>query len=207
MNIYEKLQQCRVELHKKDLKKTGENKFSKYMYFELGDFLPQAMEIMSEHKLFSQFNFGKESANLLIVNAEKPEEKIIFESPSVISEMKGNNPIQSIGASQTYMRRYLYMMALELTEADVVNQSDPTEVDEEAERQKTLKRPINAIELEAFLQAVEETDTDIDALLFKVLNFVGTPEQLTFGVWREAMDKMQMKKEKMSKDNAKHLEL
>lgn len=200
MNIYEKLQECRVELHKKDLKKTGENKFSKYMYFELGDFLPQAMDIMVKHKLFSQFKFETEKASLLIVNTEKPDEQLLFESPSVIAELKGGNPIQNIGAAQTYMRRYLYMMALELTDADVVNQTDPDENDEEMERQKTLNRKVNDIELEAFQQAVTETQTKVDAL-FKLMKFKGQPEDMTFGTWKEAMDKIEKKREKMSKEN------
>lgn len=202
MNVYEKLQECRVALNNKKLKQTGFNKFSNYNYFELGDFIPQAMEIMKNLKLYSQFSFEKENASLTIIDTEKPEDKLIFESPSVITEMKGNNPIQSIGASQTYMRRYLYMMALELTESDFVNQTDPEENDEEAERQKTLKRPINEIEYEAFQSAVEETDTDIDAL-FKLIKYVGTPEELTFGVWKIAMDKIQAKKEKMEKQKPK----
>lgn len=206
LNIYEKLQECRVMLNNKKLKQTGFNKFSNYNYFELGDFIPQAMEIMKNLKLYSHFNFMQDSASLTIIDTEKPEDKLIFESPSVITEMKGNNPIQCIGASQTYMRRYLYMMVLELTESDFVNQTDPEANDEEAERQKTLKRLINEIELEAFQQAVDDTDTDIDAL-FKLLKYVGTPEQLTFGIWKEAMSKIQTKKEKMSKDNAKHLKL
>ena len=206
MNIYEKLQECRVGLHKKDLKKTGENKFSKYMYFELGDFLPQTMEIMAKHKLFSQFKFEMEKASLLIVNTEKPDEQLLFESPSVIAELKGGNPIQNIGAAQTYMRRYLYMMALELTDADVVNQTDPDENDEEMERQKTLNRKVNDIELEAFQQAVEKTQTKVDAL-FKLMKYDGAPEDMTFGIWRTAMTKIDDKKSKMAKKEQVNLGL
>ena len=121
MNIYEKLQECRVELKNKNLKQTGFNKFSNYTYFELGDFLPQAMEVMKESKLASVFGFAQDKATLTFINAENIEEAIVFETPSVIPEMKGCNAIQSIGAAQTYMRRYLYMMAFELSEADIVN--------------------------------------------------------------------------------------
>lgn len=205
MNIYEKLQECRVKLNKRNLKQSGQNKFSNYTYFELGDFLPHAMEIMKELKLASVFGFENDKASLTIINTEKSDEQIKFESPSVITEMKGSNPIQNIGASQTYMRRYLYMMAFELSEFDAVNTTDPKENEEEAarkkaeeEKQNTLKRPINDIEYDAFQQAVEDTSTDIDTL-FKIIKYVGTPEDMTWGVWREAMDKIEAKKEKMAK--------
>jgi hypothetical protein len=205
MNIYEKLQECRVQLKNKDLKQTGQNKFSNYTYFELGDFLPHAMDIMKAVKLTSVFGFASDKATLTIIDVEKPEETITFESPSLITEMKGSNPIQNIGASQTYMRRYLYMMAFELSEFDMVNPIDPKENEEEAERKKaeeekqnTLKRQINDIEYDAFQQAVEETSSDID-ILFKTIKYVGTPEEMTWGVWRQAMDKIEAKKEKMAK--------
>lgn len=136
MNIYEKLQECRVKLNKRNLKQSGQNKFSNYTYFELGDFLPHAMEIMKELKLASVFGFENDKASLTIINTEKSDEQIKFESPSVITEMKGSNPIQNIGASQTYMRRYLYMMAFELSEFDAVNTTDPKENEEEAARKK-----------------------------------------------------------------------
>ena len=45
MNIYEKMQKAKVDLQKEDLKKTGENKFSNYKYYELGDFMPAINKI------------------------------------------------------------------------------------------------------------------------------------------------------------------
>ena len=200
MNIYEKLQDCRVQLKNKDLKQTGLNKFSNYTYFELGDFLPQAMDIMKDLKLTPLFGFEVDKAKLTLMNSEKIEEQIVFESPSVIPELKGCNAIQNIGASQTYMRRYLYVMAFELSEFDMVNPTSPQENDEEAEMQKILKRPINEIEKEAFEQAVTETDTKID-LLFKLMKYNGKPGEMTFGTWKDAMAMIDSKKAKMPKKN------
>ena len=44
LNLYQKLQKVRVELQNSKLKKSGKNTFSKYEYFELGDFLPKVKE-------------------------------------------------------------------------------------------------------------------------------------------------------------------
>lgn len=118
MNIFEKMQKAKVELQKKDLKKTGENKFSNYKYYELGDFMPAVNEICLELKLFTQVNFNKENAVLTIVNAEKTDEKLEYFSEMVKITLKGCNEIQALGGIQTYQRRYLYMNAFEISEND-----------------------------------------------------------------------------------------
>ena len=118
MNIYEKMQKAKVELQKKDLKKTGENKFSNYKYYELGDFMPAINEICLELKLFTQVNFNKENAVLTIINTEKTDEKLEYFSEMVKTTLKGCNEIQALGGVQTYQRRYLYMNAFEISEND-----------------------------------------------------------------------------------------
>ena len=118
MNIFEKLQTCRVELQKLNLKKTGENKFSGYDYFELGDFLPEVNKLFLQHKLCGLVSFGTDMAILEIVDTEKPNDKLTFTSPMSEASLKGCHPVQNLGAVETYQRRYLYMTALEIVEAD-----------------------------------------------------------------------------------------
>ena len=121
LNIYEKLQKVRVELQGKNLKKSGENKFAKYKYYELGDFLPTINKLFLEHKLFSQVTFTSEEAMLRIVDIEKPESYVVFTSPMADADLKGCHAIQNLGAVQTYQRRYLYMTALEIVEHDALD--------------------------------------------------------------------------------------
>ena len=118
MNVYEKLQKCRVELQNKNLKKSGSNKFAGYTYFELGDFLQEINKLCMENKLFTLTSFTSELATLEVVNAEQPEEKIIFTSPMAEASLKGCHAIQNVGAVETYQRRYLMMLAFEIVEAD-----------------------------------------------------------------------------------------
>ncbi len=121
MNIYEKLQVCRVELQEMNLKKSGENKFAKYRYYELADFMPAVNHLFRIHKLCSIVSFGEDEATLRVVNTEKPEEEILFHSPMAEANLKGCHPIQNLGAVQSYQRRYLYMAALEISEADALD--------------------------------------------------------------------------------------
>ena len=126
MNIYEKMQEARVQLQKLQIKKTGWNEFSKFDYFELGDFLPDIMSIFKALKLFSNFSIEDDKANLTITNAEDPQEEIVFTSPYIKAVLKDKSggepqPIQGLGASHTYLRKYLYVNALEIAEYDTVN--------------------------------------------------------------------------------------
>lgn len=127
MNIYSKLQQARIILQQKILKKTGRNPFVGFQYFELSDFLPAINEILGNLKLasFLKINKTKNRASLIIINTEKTNEKIIFSIPFEIPELKNCNVIQNIGAGLTYTRRYLYMIAFEIVENDFIDAQNP----------------------------------------------------------------------------------
>lgn len=118
MNIYEKLQNMRVELQQKNIKKSGKNKFAGYEYYELSDILPPINELQSKYKTCSFIKFSKEEAILTLINSEKPDEKIELSSPMAELTLKGTHPIQNLGGIETYQRRYLYMAAFEIVEND-----------------------------------------------------------------------------------------
>jgi hypothetical protein len=127
MNIYEKLNKSRLELQAMNLKKSGLNKFSGYDYFELSDFLPKINEIFADNKLCAVVSFGIDEATLTIVDTEKPDDKIVIHSPMAGAELKGCHPIQNLGATETYSRRYLYLAALEIVEDDSLDKTSGKE--------------------------------------------------------------------------------
>lgn len=127
MNVYQKLNAARAKFHSIELKKSGHNKFAGYKYFELGDFIIPALEIFKEHGLTGIISFGKETADLRIINNEKPEEVIVIESPMSSAALKGCHEVQNLGAVQTYLRRYLWVAALEIVEHDALDSSKPVE--------------------------------------------------------------------------------
>lgn len=121
MNIFEKLQDCRLKLSKAELKKSGKNAYTGGSYFELGDFLPKLTEIMNENKLTSVITFDEEMATLTLIDCEKPEDTIVFTSPMRDATLKGTHPIQNLGAVETYSRRYLYTIAFDIVESDTLD--------------------------------------------------------------------------------------
>ena len=121
MNVYQKLNEARAKFHKKALKKSGHNKFAGYNYFELGDFVIPAIEIFNEVGLTSIVRFGKEIAEFIVVNVDKPDEIIVFTSPMSSAALKGCHEVQNLGAVQTYLTRYLWVSVLHIVEHDALD--------------------------------------------------------------------------------------
>jgi len=124
MNVYEKLAEARVKLQSVKLTKTGHNKFAGYHYFELGDFLPTVQQIFRDLKLVGIVSYFEDKATLTIMDAEcdEPEytdlHRIVIQSPMATASLKGAHDIQNLGAVQTYLRRYLWVTAMEIVEHD-----------------------------------------------------------------------------------------
>lgn len=124
MSVYSKLMKARIRLQGMELKKSGENKFAGYKYFELGDFLPQTMKIFDELGLASVVSFSQELATLTIMDTES-EGAITITSPMADANLKGAHPIQNLGAVESYQRRYLWLAAMEIVEHDIIDASEP----------------------------------------------------------------------------------
>lgn len=121
MSVYLKLMQARVRLNQTELKKSGHNKFAGYKYFELGDFLPATQAIFLDLRLAGVVTFNEEFAQLWVVDVDKPDDRIGFYCPVSTAELKGCHPVQNLGAVQTYTRRYLWTMAMEIVEGDAID--------------------------------------------------------------------------------------
>lgn len=122
MTVHAKLMQARIKLQSKDLKKSGENKFAGYKYFELGDFLPVVQQIFTELDLCGVVSFTHEMATLSITDLEDGT-TLNITSPMATAALKGAHDIQNLGAVQTYLRRYLWVAAMEIVEHDAIDAS------------------------------------------------------------------------------------
>jgi hypothetical protein len=127
MSIYKKLSDAREHFHALELKKTGHNKFAGYKYFELGDFLIPALHVLKIYGIVSVISFGKEIATMRLIDIDKPDEFIEITSPMSSAALKGAHEIQNLGAVQTYLRRYLWVAALEIVEHDAIDSAPAKE--------------------------------------------------------------------------------
>lgn len=137
LNIYQKIILARQKFLEMNVKKSGVNRFAKFKYFELEDIVPPMTQICLELGLVALPSFG-DCAVLTVINTDKPEERETFVSPmrqlSIISAEGKNkmNELQGLGSEQTYQRRYLYMMFLDIVENDAIDATigEDDEVDE-----------------------------------------------------------------------------
>lgn len=134
MTVFKKLQKARHLVLNSGIEKSGHNKFSNYNYFELGDFIPAVHKIFDEVGLCGVVRFG-EYATLTIYDADEPG-AVEFTTPIVYAENAKGQAIQSLGSTHTYLRRYLWLLALELVENDVID-AMPQE-----EKPKAVEKPV-----------------------------------------------------------------
>lgn len=121
MNVYEKLIQARVMFQESNVKKSGQNKYAGYTYFELNDILPICNKICNEIKAVCVLNFTESVATLQFIDCEKTDDVITFTSPMSEATLKGCHKVQNLGAVETYIKRYLYQNCFEIAENDALD--------------------------------------------------------------------------------------
>lgn len=128
LNVYQKLLKARTMFLEADVQKTGKNMHLSFKYFELDDIVPPATRIFNEVGLIALPNFTSDTATFTVANVDNLEESIVFTAPfnqiaPIVSNAgkQATNEMQALGSSITYMRRYLYMMALDICESDSID--------------------------------------------------------------------------------------
>lgn len=124
MSVEKKMQEIRCVLATEGVKKSGKNDFGKFRYFELEDFLPRIQVLCKEHGLFPRVTIDFETLRgVMTIKDVDDGSEIVFTLPySYANALNGGkSDIQNIGAATTYIRRYLYMLAFEIAEAEEVD--------------------------------------------------------------------------------------
>lgn len=141
MSVHLKLTKARLLLSAIKLNKSGHNTFNKYKYYELGDFMPQVQNIFDQLGLCGVVSYGQEMAVLTIVDAESGQ-MVEITSPMAEAQIKGATPIQNMGAIHTYLRRYLWVTAMELVEHDELDQQKIEEDPKPKQVKKAEPKPV-----------------------------------------------------------------
>lgn len=208
LNLFQKLQKARVELQDMNLKKSGQNKFAGFSYYELSDFLPAINIICNNVGLFTAISFDIDYAILRIYDCEDMDKFVEFKSPMKEIQQKGCNDIQSLGSVETYSRRYLYLTAFEIVEndfSDAVLGSDNNKRISSNNITNGTKSQINIL-AKQYAELADKTIDDVMNVLSEKYQFA-TLETLTDDVG-QAMCKqlnnwiMLQKKKNKEKENA-----
>lgn len=157
MPIHKKLNEARLAFHALPLKKSGENKFAGYKYFELSDFLVPALKIFNDVGLCAVISFSETTASMHIVDVEDGSQ-VIIHSPMGSANLKGCHEIQNIGACETYSTRYLWTAALCIVEHDALDATTGSnKVDEKIEYITNEQHSI-------LLDLIKASDTDLSLM-------------------------------------------
>jgi hypothetical protein len=155
MSALSKLNEARKQFHLSKLEKTGHNKFAGYYYFELGDFLIPALNIFDSLKLSGVVSFGVELATMTITDLED-NSFVCITSPMSTAALKACHEVQNLGAVQTYIRRYLWVAALEIVEHDALDSSEGAAPSQPKAAAKTGKKVDPKNDPPTIIQAVKD---------------------------------------------------
>lgn len=117
-NVYQKVALARKDFMGFNVTKSGTN--GRFNYFELSDIVPYATALCVKYGLLFTISFNDVCALGRVINVDNPSEFIDFTSPAakLDNPTKAMNSIQALGAAQTYQRRYLYYLFLDIVEHD-----------------------------------------------------------------------------------------
>lgn len=179
LNVYQKLQMARAKFLSSGVKKTGKNIHLEFTYFELVDIVPVAERIFSEVGLLGVPRFESEIAYMDIIDIDHPEQfaPITFYAPfSQIEPIVSNsgkevtNKMQALGSSITYMRRYLWQLALDIIETDDIDPNIGAGSDAPAPAPKTkTTKPATPAQRNEIKKEVTSSDAPADELQIKAL--------------------------------------
>lgn len=167
MNVWSKLLTVRNEFYAAGAKKTGKNLHAEFMYFELSDIVPVAAPIFAKYNLLLMPTFENGNAEAVVINTEKPDERINFSIPLQFIAEPGKfrmNEVQGVGAAVTYYRRYLYMIVLDLVEADSFDGESNTTEAEDAPAPAPKKKPATTEQRQEIKKTLTNSDGEADDL-------------------------------------------
>lgn len=178
-NVYQRLLAARAKFLESDVQKTGKNMHLSFKYFELNDIVPPATRIFTEVGLVGLVNFTADTATMTIINTDNPEETITFTAPfnqiaPIVSNTgkQATNEMQALGSSITYMRRYLYMMALDICENDSIDANIGKDEDAPSPAPATKKAPATPGQRKEVKETLTDTEGNATPLQIKGLKAV-----------------------------------
>jgi hypothetical protein len=123
---------------------------------------------MLSHSVTAVNELIGDQAVLTLINLDDFDDKVSFSLPIAEAGVKGASGIQQVGALSTYMRRYLYMIAFEISEADIEDENHKKD-DKEHETKKKIEEvkiePISAAKVRLIAKELERTGVAKETVL------------------------------------------
>jgi len=147
LTLRQKLARIRLEFTNSNIKKSGENKYAGFKYFELCDIVPKALELFAKYDVTFDFNMSNDFVNGALYDNVKDYDPIVFTFPKKgIDDPKAMrmNTVQAMGSEITYYRRYMYNVVLDIVENDSIDCLDNTQKSKAQNKSKTIQNTAKA---------------------------------------------------------------
>ena len=183
MNVLQKLVLARKKFLEKGVGKSGVNPHLEFKYFKLEDIVPEATEIFAEVGLLHVFSIKGDVASMVVYNTDDINDFVEFTAPFIVVKpiinkegKQVSNDVADLGSSITYLRRYLYLMCLDIVEADEIdaNLKSPEETEKELKKldiktSTKKEKPKNEEEKKEIVKELTNQEEQADALQIKAL--------------------------------------
>lgn len=161
LSFLKRIQTARMDLSEMNLKKSGYNPYSKYNYWELGDFLPAIIKICDKYNLFTEFqiDLSNDTASLTILDCESDDKKKEWITKISKMQLKGCNEMQNIQGTHTSAKKILYLEAFEIAESDLgeITKQEEALNDEGNEL-------ISLAQMQTITRLIKETNTPVEKI-------------------------------------------
>ena len=117
----------------------------KFHYVDLPQIEAKVNEACISNDIFTWFDFSDNKATLKLYDAKGGSDPFVATVEPKAVDMKGQQPIQDTGAMITYMRRYLYMTAFQISEHDLVDGAQVPEEESEPELDEERRKLLEEI--------------------------------------------------------------
>lgn len=124
MNVRRKLLHARNLFLAENVKPSGYNGYADFDYFELSDIVPVANRIFEKVGLMLWVSFHDGICEGRLDNLDKDEDWLLFTIPQVHLAEPAKyrmSELQALGSEITYIRRYMYMIVLDIVQADEID--------------------------------------------------------------------------------------
>ena len=167
VKVHESLMVVREEVLINAKEMSGENKYQGFKYYTLQDFMPALIKSLRKNGLSYVENFSPTEASLTVIDKQSGS-YVTTTCPIDYSHLKGASPMQSIGASMTYARRYMWVSLLGLVEFDAEDggdielnelDQDKSAIEEKANAPETVEEKIKRITAENLAKRESSNDS------------------------------------------------
>ena len=127
----------------------------KFHYVDLPQIEAKVNEACSDNDILVWFDFSDGKATLLMYDALNEQTAPFTTSVTPKDVEMKTQPIQDTGAMITYMRRYLYMTAFQISEHDMIDSKQGAEVEQKTEKNNSEDVGTNGLTAQKMLEDLE----------------------------------------------------